>query len=108
MKKAKIAVVLAAVLGASSAVASDYNRACSDLPNHRAFKEAVNAVVDAGGNAGLGNEMWVSAVNRDGVAPSSDGGLVPTNLIMVSTRPLERKPISPPTMEIEAMPIRNT
>lgn len=67
MKKAKIAVALAAVLGASSVVASGKYDACNDLPGHKAFKQAVNAVVDAANNAGLDNEMWVSAVNRDGV-----------------------------------------
>ena len=67
MKKTKIAVTLAAVLGASSAIASDNYNACKDLPGHKAFRQAVNAVVDAANNAGLDNEMWVSAVNRDGV-----------------------------------------
>lgn len=68
MKKTKIAITLASVLGMSSsvAVASEYNL-CADLPGHGQFRDAVNTVVDAADSAGLDNEMWVSAVNRDGV-----------------------------------------
>jgi uncharacterized protein GlcG (DUF336 family) len=68
MKKAKIIITLATMLGASTSMASgNYNNACADLPNFNEFRNAVNFVVDAGDNAGLDNEMWVSAVNRDGV-----------------------------------------
>lgn len=41
-------------------------RGCRGLPFHQKLKNALNAVVDAGGNAGLGNNMWASVVNRDG------------------------------------------
>lgn len=40
---------------------------CSDLPDHAALDAALEAVVNAGGNAGLGNEMWATLVDRDGV-----------------------------------------
>jgi uncharacterized protein GlcG (DUF336 family) len=68
MKRTKI-IALASILGISSsvAVASDYYDVCADLPGHGQFRQAVNMVVDAADSAGLDNEMWVSAVNRDGV-----------------------------------------
>ena len=65
-----MALALASVLGASTSMASGdyhYNDACSELPSHSEFRQAVNMVVDAADSAGLDNEMWVSAVNRDGV-----------------------------------------
>jgi len=44
--------------------------ACKDLPGHSEVKEALEAIVDTSPdltNAGLGNEMWASIVNRDGI-----------------------------------------
>ena len=49
-----------------SAARADHGR-CRDLPSHAELKAALKAVVDAGGNGGLSNEMWVTVVNRDGV-----------------------------------------
>ena len=40
---------------------------CQGLPNHGVLKAALDAVVDAGNNGGLANEMWVTIVNRDGI-----------------------------------------
>jgi len=40
---------------------------CSALPSHSELQTALNNVVDAGGNAGLANEMWGTTVNRDGI-----------------------------------------
>jgi uncharacterized protein GlcG (DUF336 family) len=52
-------------------VAEDYQRsnanACSGLPGYSALKTALQAVVSAGGNGGLGNDMWATVVNRDGI-----------------------------------------
>src|SRR5262245_43984304 len=41
--------------------------ACAGLLTHAALKAALQAVVDAGGNGGLSNDMWATVVNRDGV-----------------------------------------
>lgn len=40
---------------------------CQDLPSHEAVNTALGAVVGAGGNAGLANDMWAAVVNRDGI-----------------------------------------
>lgn len=40
---------------------------CSGLPSHSALESALQQVVAGGGNAGLGNDMWATIVNRDGV-----------------------------------------
>jgi uncharacterized protein GlcG (DUF336 family) len=42
-------------------------RPCDDLPTHEELKAALTAVVEAGGNGGLENDMWITVVNRDGV-----------------------------------------
>ena len=53
----------ASVASAASAASS----ACSGLPSFGALKTALQDVVDAGGNGGLGNDMWATVVNRDGI-----------------------------------------
>ena len=40
---------------------------CSDLPTFAELQGALKAVVTAGGNGALNNDMWATAVNRDGV-----------------------------------------
>jgi len=40
--------------------------ACAGLPSHASLTAQLSAVVSAGGNAGLGNNMWATVVNRDG------------------------------------------
>lgn len=40
---------------------------CNDLPSHSEFQAALSSVVTAAGNGGLAFQMWISAVNRDGV-----------------------------------------
>src|SRR3970040_233081 len=42
---------------------------CVDVPAHAALTAALDGVVTpgAGGNGGLGNEMWATVVNRDGI-----------------------------------------
>jgi len=43
---------------------------CKDLPNHSELKAALEAIVDTSpalSNGGLGNEMWGTIVDRDGV-----------------------------------------
>lgn len=69
MKKLTLAVALTAMMSASSAMASGYysNKVCKGLPSHADLSYAINEVVDAGQNGGIGNEMWLSVVNRDGV-----------------------------------------
>jgi uncharacterized protein GlcG (DUF336 family) len=55
-------VLSAMVLGARSASAD-----CADVPTHGDLSAALSAVVAAGGNGGLGNHMWGTVVDRDGV-----------------------------------------
>lgn len=45
----------------------DRSSECRELPSHAELSAALNAVVAAGGNAGLGNDMWATVVNRDGI-----------------------------------------
>ncbi len=46
----------------------DANRVCKDLPDHEQLTEILKEVVkDPLGNGGLGNDMWATVVNRDGV-----------------------------------------
>lgn len=40
---------------------------CRDLPSHADLRETLKAVVHGGGNGGLGNEMWGTIVDRDGI-----------------------------------------
>ena len=69
MKKISVIASLFVLLGSSTAMASGYygNKSCYGLPSHSDLSYAINEVVDAGNNGGLGNEMWLSVVNRDGV-----------------------------------------
>jgi uncharacterized protein GlcG (DUF336 family) len=58
-------VLLAAIgLQAGSASASD---GCASLPSHEGLADALTGVVVSGGNGGLGNHMWATLVDRDGV-----------------------------------------
>ena len=46
----------------------DANRVCKDLPDHEQVTEILKTVVkDPLGNGGLGNDLWATIVNRDGV-----------------------------------------
>ena len=46
----------------------DANRVCEDLPDHERLTEILKEVVkDPLGNGGLGNHLWATIVNRDGV-----------------------------------------
>lgn len=58
-------LVLAGSLAANPALAK--NGGCNDLPSHADLEAALQAVVSGGGNAGLGNDMWGTIVDRDGV-----------------------------------------
>jgi uncharacterized protein GlcG (DUF336 family) len=40
---------------------------CQDLPDFAALKAALRQVVKAGNNGGLGNDMWATLVDRDGI-----------------------------------------
>lgn len=53
-------IVLTGLVG--SAVAS-----CQDVPGFTALRAALRQVVKAGGNGGLGNDMWGTLVDRDGL-----------------------------------------
>ncbi len=59
-----VALLAALILAPSSALAD--KKDCKDLPSHSELTDALEPVVAAGGNGGLGNNMWASVVNRDG------------------------------------------
>lgn len=59
-------ICLMTVSGHNSVLAAD-NSACAGLPTYLALKSALQTVVKAGGNGGLGNDMWATVVNRDGI-----------------------------------------
>ncbi len=69
MKKISIFMTIVVASWSATAMASGYygNKGCYGLPSHSELSYAIDEVVDAGGNGGLGNEMWLSVVNRDGV-----------------------------------------
>lgn len=41
--------------------------ACAALPAHGPLRALLKSIVGAGGNGGLGNDMWATVVNRDGL-----------------------------------------
>src|SRR5438309_4891093 len=47
--------------------ASDNSSSCAALPSHAQLRSVLQAVVALGGNGGLGNDMWGTVVNRDGI-----------------------------------------
>lgn len=52
----------------SPALAASVNSSsCAALPGHAELRSVLQAVVKQGGNGGLGNDMWGTVVNRDGV-----------------------------------------
>ena len=59
------AIALGIASAAGSAVA-DGNSACSGLPSQAALQTALDAAVSAGGNGGLGFNMWGTLVAKDG------------------------------------------
>ncbi len=71
IKRRWLAVCLVALLGLSGATRaaadSDNSSSCAKLPSHAQLKSALQTVVALGSNGGLGNDMWGTVVNRDGV-----------------------------------------
>ena len=61
-------VLFSAVHPLSAQEEYDANRVCKDLPDHEQLTEILKEVVkDPLGNGGLGNDLWATIVNRDGV-----------------------------------------
>ncbi len=63
----KLGVLVLPALTIGSAEVLAQGNACGGLPRHAELTAALEAVVDSGGNAGFGNEVWASIVNREGV-----------------------------------------
>lgn len=64
---ASTAIFLGALAFTSSSVLAGQGSDCKDLPSHTQLRAALKTVVNAGGNGGLGNDMWATVVNRDGI-----------------------------------------
>ena len=61
-------VLFSAVRPLSAQEEYDANRVCKELPDHERLTEILKQVVkDPLGNGGLGNDLWATIVNRDGV-----------------------------------------
>ena len=58
--------VLASRLALNANPSASQAAACSGLPSHADLKSQLQPVL-TGDNAGLGNEMWASTVDRDGI-----------------------------------------
>ena len=61
------AVVFASALALGAVQVRPAEADCKDLPSHAELQATLDEVVGEGGNAGLGNEMWGTIVDRDGV-----------------------------------------
>ncbi len=46
----------------------DFVAGCENLPDHDAVTSALTTIVGGGNNGGLGNHVWATVVDRDGVA----------------------------------------
>src|SRR5689334_16267472 len=62
-----LAVSCVLALTARGAGADPNPAPCSGLPTYAQLKTALQAVVAGGNNGGLGNDMWATVVNRDGI-----------------------------------------
>jgi uncharacterized protein GlcG (DUF336 family) len=54
------------MLGVLIGSAGPVGATCDDLPTFAALRQSLRQVVQAGGNGGLGNDMWATLVDRDG------------------------------------------
>jgi uncharacterized protein GlcG (DUF336 family) len=61
------ALVLGSALALGAVQARTAQADCKDLPSHADLKAELDGVVDADDSAGLGNEMWGTIVDRDGI-----------------------------------------
>ena len=64
---ATAAIILGAALALGTLQARTALADCRDLPSHADLQATLDDVVQGGGNAGLGNEMWGTIVDRDGI-----------------------------------------
>lgn len=62
LSAAGLGVVALSAIQARTALAN-----CADLPSQAELQDALEDVVRGGDNAGLGNEMWGTIVDRDGI-----------------------------------------
>ena len=60
-------LILGSALALSAVHAGTAQADCKNLPSHAELQAQLDAVVTGGGNAGLGNEMWATIVDRDGI-----------------------------------------
>lgn len=56
-----------ALLSAAAWADGRPGNSCSDLPDHASLQTTLAGVVTSGGNGGLGNHMWATLVDRDGI-----------------------------------------
>jgi uncharacterized protein GlcG (DUF336 family) len=67
-EKVSAAVMLGSALGLSAVHAGTAQADCKNLPSHAQLQAQLDAVVTPpADNSGLGNEMWATIVDRDGI-----------------------------------------
>lgn len=67
MKAAFLLATTLATTGTFAGNTAEANNGCHALPSHASLTASLRAVVSAGGNAGLSNDMWGTIVDRDGI-----------------------------------------
>lgn len=62
-----IAIILASALAIGAVQARKAHADCKDLPGHNELRQALMDALGGPSNAGLGNDMWGTIVDRDGI-----------------------------------------
>lgn len=65
--RAMSVIVVGVAMGSGAIQARPAQADCSDLPSHADLRQMLQTVVDGGGNAGVGNQVWGTIVDREGV-----------------------------------------
>jgi Haem-degrading len=67
MRRIAFSASIGALMAALAGPALANNSGCGGLPGYQALKNALMSAVNAGGNGGLGNNMWGTIVDASGI-----------------------------------------